>query len=856
MAGGRRAARRRTPASALTELFAADPQRAVRYTRSAAGLALDASKTHLTPSVFEALLGLARQQDVLGWRDRMFAGEAINHTEGRPALHAALRTPELGALSVGGERVDAAVERAQRRMARLVEGIASGELRGADGGPITDVVNIGIGGSDLGPRLACEALAPLARAQPRVHFVANLDPADRESALAGVDPARTLFVVASKTFTTLETLANARAARAQVVAAAGEAGVRHHFAAVTGRPERAREWGIDEERILPLWDWVGGRYSLWSPIGLPVALALGMEGFGELLAGAAAMDRHFRDAPENENLPLWLALVATWYRNFDGAASHVVVPYAQRLASLPAYLQQLEMESNGKSVDRDGEPVDYATAPAIWGQVGTTGQHAFFQWLHQGTERVACDVIAVRGDGDPDRDAARGERARPGRGPARGDAPTRCAAPASTSTCERTAPCPATAATVTLLLDALEPRTLGALLALYEHKVFCQAMIWRINPFDQWGVERGKELARELTGLLGGTGDDSAWDGSTRQLIRRYRGDRVEAPSAQRPAPRAQGEGRRAKGAGRRAKGEGRRAKGEGRRAKGEGRRATGDGRRATGDGRRATGDGRRATEATGDGRRATGEGSRAEDGCRQAMRQRVSPGPYSARRARRRVRAAANARVGLRPKRAYSPFPWALGPSPFALRPSPFALRPQPFSSPPWRARVLRPVQQRDERRLALALDLLGDDVGEVAVDADLGQQQGVDDALVVVDVQRHHLEQVVDAAAGAVALDDLGHLGDRLLEAVEVPRLVAAQGHLDQDGRRVQQALEIDVGVVAADVAVLLEPAHALPARARREPDLLGQLELGDAPVALQRRQDLDVVRVELRCVPARHG
>ena len=508
----------------IPELFAADPDRPRRYTRGVDGVLVDASKTHLTPSVFDSLVALARQQDVAGWRDRMFAGDRVNHTEGRAALHAALRTPELGALTIDGERVDEAVADARRRVQRLVEAVSTGELRAGDGGAFTDVVNIGIGGSDLGPRLACEALEPWTRAQPRVHFVTNIDPADRDAVLARVAPERTLFIVASKTFTTLETLANARAARERVEARVGTEAAPGHFVAVTGRPDRARDWGIDADRILPLWDWVGGRYSLWSPIGLPAALALGVERFDELLAGAAAADRHFRDTPESDNLPLWLALIGVWYRNFAGAASHVVVPYAQRLASLPAYLQQLEMESNGKSVDRDGEPVDYDTAPAIWGQVGTNGQHAFFQWLHQGTQTVPCDFVAVGDGGGPDHDAlaanAFGQTAALLEG--RSTESLRRAGVEEGLRPHRAMP--GDRPTLTFLLDGLTPRNLGTLLALYEHKVFCQAMIWRINPFDQWGVERGKELARDVAELLAGGGDDSGWDASTRGLVRRYRG--------------------------------------------------------------------------------------------------------------------------------------------------------------------------------------------------------------------------------------------------------------------------------------------------------------------------------------------
>ena len=281
----------------LEELFAADPERAARFTRSAAGITIDQSKTHLTPAALGSMFELAYQEDVLGWRDRMLAGETINSTEGRPALHMALRTPEAARLTVAGERVDEAVDAARARMRELVDTVRLGRPWGASGSVITDVVHIGIGGSDLGPRLACEALSAPGGDGPRVHFIANVDPAERDAVFAGLDPAHTLVIVASKTFSTLETLANARAARELLASALGEAGAAERFVAITGRADRAREWGVADERILPLWDWVGGRYSLWSPIGLPVAMAVGMDGFESLCAGAAAMDRHFRDAP-------------------------------------------------------------------------------------------------------------------------------------------------------------------------------------------------------------------------------------------------------------------------------------------------------------------------------------------------------------------------------------------------------------------------------------------------------------------------------------------------------------------------------------------------------------------------------
>lgn len=502
----------------LTELFATDPGRVERLTHEVAGITVDSSKTHLTPSIEESLLALAAQEDVPGWRDRMLAGERVNHTEQRPALHAALRTPELADLAVDGVHVGKEVERVHRVMADLVEGVADGRLRAADGGPITQVVHVGIGGSDLGPRLACAAL-PHQPSAPSVHFVSNLDPADRERALAGVDLARALIVVASKTFTTAETLANADALFGTLAARVGAAAAAGQFVAVTGRADRAREWGIPDDRILPLWDWVGGRYSLWSAIGLPVAFALGMDGFRSLLAGAAGVDRHFRDAPAADNLPLRLALVDVWYANFAGADHHVIIPYGEALALLPPYLQQLEMESNGKSVDRDGNPVDHATAPAVWGQVGTTGQHAFFQWLHQGTHPALCDFVVVC-DGDSGLAAnaiAQSAALLEGRST---DALRRAGVDEALRPHRAM---PGDRPNLTLMLERLDAETLGALLALYEHRVFCQAMLWRINPFDQWGVERGKVLARQLAPVLRGEAPGEEWDPSTRALLERCR---------------------------------------------------------------------------------------------------------------------------------------------------------------------------------------------------------------------------------------------------------------------------------------------------------------------------------------------
>lgn len=507
----------------IADLLALDPGRVERLTRSACGITIDASKTRLTPVAEAGLLELAEHADVAGWRDALFAGEPVNQSEQRPALHPALRSPELADLAVAGERVGETVSAARKSMREFVDGVCGGSIAAADGAPFTDIVNIGIGGSDLGPRLACDVLADSPRLQ--VHFVANIDPVALDRVLARIDVARTLFIVASKTFTTLETLTNARTAHAAVVARIGAGDADRHFVAVTGAYERARAFGVAPTRIFALPDWVGGRYSLWSAVGLPVALACGDAAFSELLAGAAAMDRHFRSAEPAANLPLQLALDGIWQINFLGARSHVVVPYSERLARLPAYLQQLELESNGKSVDRHGRPLDYDTAPALWGDVGTTAQHAFFQWLHQGMGNVACDLIAVHGRGREGEDAlvanALAQSAALLAGV--GDAELAAAGVAPGERGHRRLP--GDRASTVFLLDDLGAHTLGALIALYEHKVFCQAMIWRINPFDQWGVERGKQLARTLMPVLAGSESDAGLDPSTRALIRRYRGD-------------------------------------------------------------------------------------------------------------------------------------------------------------------------------------------------------------------------------------------------------------------------------------------------------------------------------------------
>jgi len=499
----------------IRDLFAQDADRARRFTVEAAGLCFDYSKHRLTDETLRLLAALAAHAKLAGWTRRMFAGEAINRSEGRAVLHVALRAG-AGPFPAGRD-VMPEVSAALGRMRAFAEAVRSGDWRGGTGELITDVVNIGIGGSDLGPRMVTRALRAFCAPRLRAHFVANGDPADLAAILPALDPAHTLFIVASKTFTTVETLANAERARAWIREALGERAVTRHFAAVSANVPAATAFGIDAGAVFPMWDWVGGRYSLWSAVGLPIALAVGFERFAELLAGARAMDEHFRDAPVERNIPALMALLGVWYTNFWSAQSHCMLPYSEDLRDLPAYLQQLEMESNGKRIDRDGKAVDYATAPVIWGAAGTNSQHSFHQLLHQGTLLVPSDFVLLRRGAEPASahamltanalaqsaalmagkdDPAAAHRALPGNQPSS-----------------------------TFLLPALEPHALGALIAAYEHKVFAQGVIWNVNSFDQWGVEHGKVLARGLLPRLLEGGEAPELDGSTRALLARLRAD-------------------------------------------------------------------------------------------------------------------------------------------------------------------------------------------------------------------------------------------------------------------------------------------------------------------------------------------
>jgi glucose-6-phosphate isomerase len=515
----------------LRDLFAADPDRFTQFSASLDDLLLDYSKNLVLPETMERLLALARAAEVEDARDAMFAGEKINVTEGRAVLHTALRNRSDRPVLVDGHDVMADVREVLDAMAAFAEGVRDGAIGGATGERFTDVVNIGIGGSDLGPAMVTRALSPYGRPDLRCHFVSNVDGAHLSDTLKGLDPKQTLFLVASKTFTTLETMTNARSARAWLVQALGEAAVAQHFAAVSTALEKVAAFGIAEDRIFGFWDWVGGRYSVWSAIGLPVMIAIGPQRFTEFLEGAHEMDEHFRTAPLAANLPVLMALLGVWYRNVWGFACHAVLPYDQRLERFTAYLQQLDMESNGKGVTLTGHPVAEATGPVVWGEPGTNGQHAFYQLLHQGKEVVPCDFLVAAepqeklGDHHAQLIAnclAQSEALMRGKTAAEARAELE-AAGMDKAAAEALVPhkvFPGNRPSNTLLYRKLDPRTLGRLIALYEHKVFVQGRIWNINSFDQWGVELGKQLAGELLPMVKGDKPTEGRDASTVGLLK------------------------------------------------------------------------------------------------------------------------------------------------------------------------------------------------------------------------------------------------------------------------------------------------------------------------------------------------
>ena len=465
----------------VRDLFAADPQRAQKFTASCGGLALDYARHRTTDETIKLLLDLAHACDVEDWRDRMFAGEKINNTEDRPVLHTALRRPASDCVIVDGENVMPFVHDILERMKKFSNAVRAG-------GKIKTVVSIGIGGSDLGPRMVCEALGV---GSLDVRFVSNVDGAHIHQTLADLRPETTLFLIASKTFTTQETMANAHAARQWIANALGDAAVKNHFVALSTNEKAVTEFGIAPENMFPFRDWVGGRYSLWGAIGLPVCMAHGFDKFSALLDGAHAMDRHFQTAPPAQNMPVILALMGIWYRNFWGAQSYAVLPYAQDLRAFPAWLQQTDMESNGKNVDRNGNRVGYETGPVVFGAPGTDCQHSFMQLVHQGTSLTPCDFIGVRKPLSPHAEQhrmllanmeAQAQALMIGR-----DLKNSGGNPHKAFEGNRPSN--------TIMLERLDAYHLGMLLALYEHKIFVQGVIWNINSFDQWGVELGKVLA-------------------------------------------------------------------------------------------------------------------------------------------------------------------------------------------------------------------------------------------------------------------------------------------------------------------------------------------------------------------------
>ena len=510
--------------STIRDLLAADPARPSAMTPQAAGIHLDYSRQRVTPEVTAALLALADERGVLAHRDAMLAGVHINTTEDRAVLHTALRRPAGEHLEVDGDDVVAEVHEVLRRMETFADAVRSGQWRGATGERISAVVNIGIGGSDLGPAMAHVALAAFSTRDITFRFVSNVDPTDLSEALRDLDPARTLVIVASKTFTTLETMTNARAARAWLVDRLGEDAVQHHFVAVSTNAELVSGFGIDTANMFGFWDWVGGRYSMDSAIGLSTMIAIGPDGFAALLEGFHAMDSHFATAAPAENLPLLMGLLAVWNRTFLGIETTAVLPYSQYLSRFPAYLQQLTMESNGKSVRIDGTPVDYQTGAIFWGEPGTNGQHSFYQLLHQGTSTVACDVVVVARSENPlgeQQDMLVANALAQAAVLARGRTAEEVAADGTPAALVPHKVMPGNRPTSVLMVERLDPFALGALVALYEHSVFVQGAIWGIDSFDQWGVELGKKVAMGILGTL--TGESAAaFDPATDASIALY----------------------------------------------------------------------------------------------------------------------------------------------------------------------------------------------------------------------------------------------------------------------------------------------------------------------------------------------
>ena len=530
--------------TSLRELFADDPQRGERLSAHACGVYLDYSKNRVTDETLRLLLELAEQSDLEGRRAAMFAGEHINITEDRAVLHVALRAPRGAKIKTDGVDVVPAVHEVIDRMAEFATRVRAGRWLGHSGQPIKNIVNIGIGGSDLGPVMAYEALRHYTQRELTVRFVSNVDGTDFAEKVRDLDPAETLFIVSSKTFTTLETMTNATTARKWIIDALGsESAIAKHFVAVSTNSDAVSDFGIDVMNMFGFWDWVGGRYSMDSAIGLSTMIAIGPDAFGELLAGFHEMDEHFRTAPLAQNLPVLMGLLTVWYTDFFGSQTQAVLPYDQYLNRFPAYLQQLTMESNGKHVTLSGERVEYATGPVYWGEPGTNGQHSFYQLIHQGTPLIPADFIGflhslnplpaesdAAPEGSTHQDLLIANVFAQGEALAFGKTAQQVSDEGTADWLVPHRVFDGNRPSNTLLMDRLTPHALGVLVALYEHSVFTQGTIWSINSFDQWGVELGKVLAKTVAGQLSSDDEpDLTHDSSTNNLIRRYRDARKES---------------------------------------------------------------------------------------------------------------------------------------------------------------------------------------------------------------------------------------------------------------------------------------------------------------------------------------
>ena len=522
-------------ATHMRDMFTADPARFEKFSISINDILFDYSKNRITEKTVSRLLALAEQAELKAKIDAVFSGERINNTEDRPVLHVALRNRSNYPIKVDGQDVMPAVNAVLDKMKGFVRSVRSGDWKGYTGKAITDVVNIGIGGSDLGPKMVVSALTPYTRPGLRSHFVSNIDGTDIAGVLKHVNPETTLFLVASKTFTTQETMTNAQTARTWLLDAAGvKTAVARHFVALSTNKEAVIEFGIDPENMFAFWDWVGGRYSLWSAIGTSIALAIGFDNFEKLLSGAHAVDEHFRSAPLAENIPVLMGLLGIWYNNFFGAGSHAILPYDQYMMYFPMYFQQGDMESNGKSVTRQGEVVDYQTGPVIWGQPGTNGQHAFYQLIHQGTQLIPCDFLAPAQSQNPignhhslllSNFFAQPEALMKGKtaDEVRPELESRGYSGKKLELLVAAKTFPGNRPSNSFLFRKLTPETLGSLIALYEHKIFTQGVIWDVNSFDQWGVELGKVLANAITPELESEEDVNGHDASTNGLINAYK---------------------------------------------------------------------------------------------------------------------------------------------------------------------------------------------------------------------------------------------------------------------------------------------------------------------------------------------